>query len=42
MMVGLGTPAVLMDEQMGHADGSVQARYSHATPDQCGGGSPTA
>ncbi len=33
MMVELGTPAVLMDEQMGHADGSVQARYSHATPE---------
>ena len=30
-MVELGTPAILMDEQMGHADGSVQARYSHVT-----------
>jgi hypothetical protein len=29
----LGTPATLMDGQMGHADGSVQARYSHITPD---------
>ena len=33
MMVGLGTPAVLMDERMGHEDGSVQARYSHVTPE---------
>jgi integrase len=32
-MVELGTPAVLMDEQMGHEDGSIQGRYSHATPD---------
>ena len=30
-MVELGTPAPLMDEQMGHEDGSVQARYSHVT-----------
>jgi hypothetical protein len=27
----LGTPGKLMDERMGHADGSVQARYSHVT-----------
>ncbi|WP_433719513.1 LacI family DNA-binding transcriptional regulator [Actinoplanes sp. CA-051413] len=33
LMVGLGTPATLMDDQMGHSDGSVQARYSHATAD---------
>ena len=26
-----GTPHKLMDEQMGHEDGSVQARYSHIT-----------
>jgi len=25
-------PAKLMDERLGHADGSVQARYSHVTP----------
>ncbi|GIH03383.1 hypothetical protein Rhe02_14500 [Rhizocola hellebori] len=31
LMEELGTPKPLMDEQMGHADGSVQARYSHAT-----------
>jgi hypothetical protein len=31
LMLELGTPAILMDEQMGHADGSVQARYSHVT-----------
>jgi integrase len=31
LMLELGTPAVLMDEQIGHEDGSVQARYSHAT-----------
>jgi hypothetical protein len=31
LMVELGTPATLMDDQMGHADGSVQARYAHAT-----------
>ncbi len=30
-MIELGTPATLMDDQMGHADGSVQARYSHVT-----------
>jgi Bacterial regulatory proteins, lacI family len=33
LMLELGTPAPLMDEQMGHEDGSVQARYSHITPD---------
>ena len=33
LMLGLGTPSAVMDEQMGHADGSVQARYSHVTPD---------
>ncbi len=26
-----GTPGKLMDERMGHEDGSVQARYSHIT-----------
>jgi integrase len=31
MMVELGTPPTLMDDQMGHSDGSVQARYAHAT-----------
>jgi hypothetical protein len=30
-MEELGTPTKLMDERMGHADGSVQARYSHVT-----------
>ncbi len=30
-MVELGTSAILMDTQMGHEDGSVQARYSHIT-----------
>ena len=25
-------PPKLMDERMGHEDGSVQARYSHVTP----------
>ncbi len=29
--VGVGVPAVLQDERMGHEDGSVQARYSHVT-----------
>jgi hypothetical protein len=28
----LGTPPKLMDERMGHEDGSVQARYDHITP----------
>ncbi len=28
----LGTPPKLMDDRMGHEDGSVQARYSHVTP----------
>ena len=32
LMEELGTPAKLMDERMGHEDGSVQARYSHVTP----------
>src|SRR5262245_53833626 len=32
LMIELGTPAILMDAQMGHEDGSVQARYSHITP----------
>jgi integrase len=31
LMEELGTPGKLMDERMGHADGSVQARYSHVT-----------
>jgi hypothetical protein len=31
-MEELGTPPKLMDERMGHEDGSVQARYSHVTP----------
>lgn len=31
-MVELGTPAILMDAQMGHEDGSVGALYSHITP----------
>ncbi len=31
LMVELGTPATLMDAQMGHEDGSVQARYAHVT-----------
>ncbi|WP_433078705.1 hypothetical protein ACQP1P_38100 [Dactylosporangium sp. CA-052675] len=31
MMVELGTSATLMDAQMGHADGSVQALYAHVT-----------
>jgi hypothetical protein len=30
-MEELGTPHKLMDAQMGHDDGSVQARYSHVT-----------
>jgi hypothetical protein len=30
-MEELGTPPKLMDERMGHEDGSVQARYSHIT-----------
>jgi hypothetical protein len=29
LMEELGTPGKLMDERMGHEDGSVQARYSH-------------
>ena len=33
LMVELGTPAKLMDDRMGHQDGSVQARYAHVTPD---------
>ncbi|OJF13306.1 tyrosine-type recombinase/integrase [Couchioplanes caeruleus] len=33
LMVELGTPSTVMDAQMGHADGSVQARYAHATVD---------
>ncbi len=32
-MVQLGTPSTVMDGQMGHSDGSVQARYAHATTD---------
>ena len=30
-MEELGAPSKLMDEQMGHANVSVQARYSHIT-----------
>jgi integrase len=32
LMIELGTPATLMDDQMGHENGSVQALYSHVTP----------
>ncbi|MFF5227478.1 LacI family DNA-binding transcriptional regulator [Dactylosporangium sp. NPDC000521] len=31
MMVEMGIPAVLMDTQLGHMDGSIQGRYSHVT-----------
>ncbi|GAB1641442.1 tyrosine-type recombinase/integrase [Krasilnikovia sp. MM14-A1259] len=31
LMAELGTPSPLMDDQMGHSDGSVQARYAHQT-----------
>ncbi len=31
LMEELGTPPKLMDERLGHEDGSVQARYSHVT-----------
>jgi hypothetical protein len=30
-MEEIGTPKVLMDERMGHEDGSVSARYAHVT-----------
>jgi hypothetical protein len=33
LMIELSTPATLMDAQMRHADGSVQAVYSHVTPE---------
>ena len=33
MMDELRTPPKLKDERMGHEDGSVQARYSHVTPE---------
>lgn len=33
LMDGMGTPSQLKDERLGHQDGSVQARYSHVTPD---------
>jgi integrase len=32
VMEELGIPSKLMDDRMGHEDGSVQARYSHITP----------
>ncbi|MFC4943240.1 LacI family DNA-binding transcriptional regulator [Pseudonocardia sp. GCM10023141] len=32
LMEELAVPPKLMDERMGHEDGSVQARYSHVTP----------
>jgi integrase len=31
LMEEIGTPPKLMDERLGHEDGSVQARYSHVT-----------
>lgn len=31
LMEELGTPKVLMDERMGHEDGSISARYAHVT-----------
>jgi hypothetical protein len=30
---GLRTPEKLMDERLGHQDGSIQARYTHVTPE---------
>ena len=36
LMVELGTPATLMDAQMGHEDGSVQGRYAHITSGMSG------
>lgn len=36
LMDELDTPVKLKDERMGHEDGSVQARYSHVTPDMRG------
>lgn len=32
MMEDLGTEKALMDERVGHIDGSVSARYAHVTP----------
>jgi len=32
MMIELGPPAALMDAQMGHQNGSVQAHYTYITP----------
>lgn len=32
MMEDLGSEKVLMDERLGHIDGSVSARYAHVTP----------
>lgn len=32
VMEDMGTPPKLMDERLGHEDGSVQARYTHITP----------
>jgi hypothetical protein len=32
MMEDMGTEKVLMDERMGHFDGSISARYAHVTP----------
>ncbi|MEV6845288.1 tyrosine-type recombinase/integrase [Actinoplanes sp. NPDC051411] len=34
-MQELGVPSTLQDDRMGHADGSVQARYSHITATMC-------
>ncbi len=31
LMEDLGTPKVLMDERLGHEDGSVSANYAHVT-----------
>jgi hypothetical protein len=32
-MRGLRTPPKLMDERLGHLDGTVQANYDHVTPE---------
>lgn len=32
LMREVGTPPKIMDESMGHEDGSVQSRYDHITP----------
>ena len=37
LLIELSIPVILVDEQMGHLDGSIQTIYSHVTRKRSGG-----